>query len=666
MAGRVPSPRGPFSASLRSGDVRALLTRHADIALALVVVLCVGMMIVPLPTLALDLLISLNLAAAVTLLLVALHVGDALKIATFPTLLLLTTLFRLAIEVSATRLILLHANAGEVIAAFGGFVVSGNLVVGVVVFVILTVIQYIVIAKGAARVAVVGARFTLDAMPGKQMAIDGELRAGHIDHAQATLRRAALARESQFFGSMDGAMRFVRGDAVAGIVVLLVNIGAGLLIGVLQKGMDFGTALHTYTLLTIGEGLVAQIPALLLATAAGILVTRVSSEEEGSHLGRDIGKQVLAQPKALAITAALLALLAAVPGLPALPFLGLAVLLGLLAHRLLGGPGARADGGLRAAESRPLLVPVEVELGASLARALLPARGPSPLADQLWPALRERFFAETGIALPAISVRRSDTGLADNAYLLLLHEIPIARGAVGPGAAGAPAAAADVIATHLDRVLRRHGYRLVGIDETQRLLDSLARTHPVLVREVVPEPVSPTVLAEVLQRLAREGICLRPLGEILAALARGGPDRSDAATLAETARAALKRQITHQYAAADGSVSAYFLAATVEETVREAIRGTEADRHLALEPDLAQDIVTAVGRAVRGMAQPVLLTSPDLRRHVRALLESEYPQVAVLTYRELAPEAKLNALGYITVEAPVREPPPDAPAPAAP
>src|SRR4051794_8006077 len=272
------------------------------------------MMIVPLPTPLLDLLISVNIAAAVTLLLVAIYVSDALKIATFPTLLLLTTLFRLALEVSATRLILLRADAGEVIRAFGNFVVAGNLVVGAVVFLILTLIQFIVISKGSERVAEVGARFTLDAMPGKQMSIDAELRAGHIDHTEARRRRAMLARESQFFGAMDGAMKFVKGDAIAGIVVLLTNIVGGLVIGVVQKGMDLGAAARTYTVLTIGEGLVSQIPALVISTAAGIIVTRVTSEDEGGQLGRDVGAQILAHPKALAIAAALMALLAAVPG----------------------------------------------------------------------------------------------------------------------------------------------------------------------------------------------------------------------------------------------------------------------------------------------------------------------------------------------------------------
>jgi type III secretion protein V len=644
MDNRGPSKPGGFWSLLRTGDLRALLTRHADLAVALLVVLSVGMMIVPLPTLALDLLISLNIAAAVVLLLVSIYVSEALRIAAFPSLLLLTTLFRLAIEVSATRLILLKANAGTVIAAFGGFVVAGNLVVGVVVFVILTTIQYVVIAKGAARVAEVGARFTLDAMPGKQLAIDAELRAGHIDQQQAGQRRAVLARESQFFGAMDGAMKFVKGDAVAGIVVLLVNIVGGLLIGVLQKGMDFGIALRTYTLLTIGEGLVAQIPALVISTAAGVLVTRVSSEEAGGHLGSDIGRQILAQPKALAVAAALLAGLAVVPGLPALPFLGLGTLLGLLAYRLLRTRTADELRESEAAAGMPLQVPLGIVLSSELGAKLLPARGPSRWREEWLPAVRARCFAETGITVPTIDLRVDGAAVPRNGYTIYVQEIPAATGTVPD-----LATAGETIARHLGDVLRQHGHRLVGIQETQALLDSLGRTQPALVREVVPQQVSLVVLADVLGRLAREGISLRNLADILAAIARRGPHPGDAATLAESVRASLQRQITHQYAAADGSVGVYFLDSMIEETLREAVVKTEAGTELALEPELARDIALAVGRTVGGTSQPVILTSADIRRHLRALMEHEHPAVAVLAYQELLPEAKLNTLGQISI-----------------
>jgi type III secretion protein V len=702
--------RGIFS-MLPSGDVRVLFARYSDIALATLVALIVGMLIVPLPTFLLDLLISLNIGAAVTMLLIAIYVSDALKIATFPTLLLITTLFRLAIEVSATRLILLKANAGTVIHAFGNFVVAGNLVVGVVVFVVLTMIQFIVIANGSGRVAEVGARFTLDAMPGKQMSIDAELRSGHIDPGEARHQRALLARESQFFGSMDGAMKFVKGDAIAGVVVLLTNIVGGLAIGMIQKGMDLSSAVRTYTLLTIGEGLVSQIPALVISTAAGIIVTRVSSEDEGGHLGDDIGRQILAQPKALAISATLLVLLALVPGLPTAPFLTLGGLLGLLAYRLIKTEKTSAevvvepddDGSIatlpatnkRARRSEipvPALVPVAIEMSAILTEALLPKQGPNRIASQWVPALRKRFFRETGITVPAIRLDGHVVGLAPGAYAIRLREVPVASGQVvvdgamsldtperlrtlgiaaeptmhpdGRAAAWitAPYVAMaragglallspdEVIVEHLFHVLRRHGHTFVGIQETQTLLDGLASTHPVLVREVVPKLVTPVLIADILHRLAEEGISLRNLPEILAALAERTPrGDSDPALLTDCVRAALRRQITFNYASPDGTVAVFLLDSMIEETVREAIQNTGTGSHLALEPIISRDIVEAVGRAISGVVAPVILTAGDIRRHVRGLVESKHPRVAVIANQELVPEAKLRTLGNISL-----------------
>jgi type III secretion protein V len=663
MVKRMRSNTGGIDSSLRSGDLHALLARYSDLALAALVVLIVGMMIVPLPTFVLDLLISLNIGTAVILLLVAIYVGDALRIATFPSLLLLTTLFRLAIEVSATRLILLKANAGQVIHAFGSYVVSGNLVVGVVVFLILTTIQFIVIAKGSARVAEVGARFTLDALPGKQLSIDAELRSGQIDINEARRRRALLARESQFFGAMDGAMKFVKGDAVAGIVVLITNSVGGLVIGTLMKGMDVFAALRTYTLLTIGEGLVAQIPALVISTAAGILVTRVSSEEEGGHLGSDIGRQILAQPKALAVAATLFFLLALIPGLPAVPFLVLGALIGLVAYRLMKtrhAPSSRAEfpairgllgrDGLEGAAASPLLVPIAIDLSAALTQSILTRSRPSRLLAELLPTLRETYFMETGIALPTVTVQGDRSELAPGGYTIRLQEIPMASGnAFDVAARTRGSTPEEIVAEHLLRVLRQHGPMFVGIQETQALLEDLRRTHPHLVDEVVPKLISPVLLADVLQRLASEGISLRHLGDILGALARHAGDASDAALLAEEVRVALRRQITFKYGNPDGSVGVFLLDSMIEETVREAIRKTSGGSHLALEPDLSGDILQAVKRAVANVASPVILTTGDIRRHLRGLLESEQPQIAVLAYQELTPEVKLQTLGRISV-----------------
>jgi type III secretion protein V len=635
-----------FLSLLKTGDLRALLARYSDLLLAGLVAVIVGMMIVPLPAFVLDLFVTLNIAAAVSLLLIAIYVSEALRIATFPSLLLITTLFRLAIEVSATRLILLKANAGQVIHAFGNFVVAGNLVVGAVVFFILTLIQFIVIAKGSERVAEVGARFTLDAMPGKQMSIDAELRAGHIDAAEARRRRALLARESQFFGSMDGAMKFVKGDAIAGIIVLLTNIVGGLIVGIVQKGMDPATAVKTYSLLTIGTGLVSQIPALVISTAAGILVTRVSSEEDGGHLGQDIGRQILAQPKPLAVAAGLLGLLAIVPGLPAAPFAVLAGLLGLTAFRIfqldrLAGP-RRIEG---AESSAPLLVPIAIDLSTELSRALTTKGGLNRLERELLPAARERFFAETGIPLPGISVRPNVAGLLGGAYELQLQEVPLARGEVVPG----DTAPEHAIVDHLLQVLRRHGHEFVGIEEVQSLLDQLGRNQPALVREVVPKVVSPARLAEILRRLAEEGVSLRSLREILSALAEATLADFDPVALTEHVRAALRRPITFAHTGSSGVLRMYSLDPMIEDTVRESIQRSGAT--LALEPELAADIVKAVGRAVADHPAPVIVTAADIRWHLRHLLEVEHREVAVLSYQEIEPDVKLESLGRITLSA---------------
>jgi type III secretion protein V len=690
---------------LKTGDVRALFVRYSDILLAILVAVIVGMMIVPLPTFVLDLFVTLNIAAAVSLLLIAIYVSEALRIATFPSLLLITTLFRLAIEVSATRLILLKANAGQVIHAFGNFVVAGNLVVGAVVFFILTLIQFIVISKGAERVAEVGARFTLDAMPGKQMSIDAELRAGHIEPAEARRRRALLTRESQFFGSMDGAMKFVKGDAIAGIVVLLTNIVGGLVVGMVQKGMDPATAAKTYTVLTIGAGLVSQIPALVISTAAGIVVTRVSSEEDGGHLGQDIGRQILAQPKALAIAAVLLGLLAIVPGLPTAPFAVLGGVLGLVAYRIiqLDRLAARRTSvtgvSTMAAELRgdglevpsPRLLPIAIDLSSVLSRSLLPPEGPDRMQRDLLPAARERFFSETGIPLPAVCVRPDAVGIPAGAYVLSLQEVPVAQGEVVPsgglaldtidhlrglGVAALPAthpegrpaawipagelaaarlrgvptlAPEEVIVLHLLQVLHRYGHEFVGIQETQSLLDQLARTHPALVREVVPKIVSPALLTEVLRRLAEESVSLRGLREILGALAERAPVDSDPVTLTEHVREALRRQITFAHAGGSGVLGVYFLDPMIEDTVREAIQRTAGGSTLALEPELASDIVKAVSRAVADTAAPVIVTAADIRCHVRRLVDTEHPKLTVLSYQEIDPDVKLQSLGRIAV-----------------
>jgi type III secretion protein V len=436
--------------------VGALIGKYSDIMLVAIIMSIIGMMIVPLPTFLLDLLLTVNISFAVMLLLISLYVSEPIKIASFPTILLVTTLFRLALEISSTRLILLHGYAGEVIESFGKFVVAGNFVVGAVIFLILTLIQFIVIAKGSERVAEVSARFTLDAMPGKQMAIDADLRSGAIDMNEGKARRRALERESQFFGSMDGAMKFVKGDAIAGIIVILINIIAGLIIGVAMKGMDVISAVQKYTILTIGEGLVAQIPALLITVTSGMVVTRVASEESDSNLGKDIGTQVMAQPKAIGISAAFLGLLALIPGLPHIPFLILAGGIGFIAYTLsktkekletdskaaptkpgaISAPARKAAAGspaaLAAAEEGVLALPTpsSLELSPALSAYIEGAVNDGKFMNELLPQLRQSLFMDLGVRFPGVRIRTQIPQLQQGQFMVRIMEVPLFSGSV--------------------------------------------------------------------------------------------------------------------------------------------------------------------------------------------------------------------------------------------
>jgi type III secretion protein V len=638
---------------------------RADIAFALFVMAIVGLLIVPVSPAILDVLLATSLAMAVVVLLVVLYVGDALGIATFPTLLLLTTLYRLALNVSTSRLILLKGYAGEVVLAFGNFVVRGNYLVGAIVFAILTIIQFIVIAKGSERVAEVAARFALDAMPGKQMAIDAELRAGSIDVGEARRRRHVLARESQFYGAMDGAMKFVKGDVVAGLVITVVNILGGLAVGVLQRGMSAGDALKKYGLLTIGDGLVTQIPALITATAAGLLVTRVASEEPDSSLGAELGAQLFGNAKALYAAAAFVGVLALVPGLPGPPFLAIAVGLVVAARArtaadararredvtMRDGARALAGAGKRGAPTfLPVVVPWSVDVGPGLADAL-DDRGDEPGLRARLHALRERLFHELGLPLP---VPRVGVGseIPDFTAIVSVREIPL--DVVAPKAGGPdPAhdantrdALLDAIVAATHRSLRARAHELIGIGETQLLLDALEEVNPAIVRQLVPKPLSITLLADVLRRLLEEQISIRDLRTILEGVAPLAATAKDALDLAEGARASLRRAITHRLTGGATSLSVYLLDPMIEDVVRGAITRTSGGAFLTLAPSAARDVTGSIAAAIAGTpptdgAAPVLLTAPDVRRFVRKLVEATMPQLVVTSYAELEPELSL-------------------------
>ncbi|MEM6958740.1 MAG: flagellar biosynthesis protein FlhA, partial [Myxococcota bacterium] len=586
----------------------------------------------------------------------------------------------------------------DVIAAFGNFVVRGNYVVGAVIFLILTLIQFLVIAKGSERVAEVGARFTLDAMPGKQMSIDAELRSGGISQDEARKRRDALQRESQFYGAMDGAMKFVKGDAIAGIVITIVNLLGGLAIGVAMRDMSAADALGRYGLLTIGDGLVSQIPALLISTSAGLVVTRVASAEGGGSLGADVASQVFGNARALKVACVFLLILAAIPGLPALPFIILAAFMLLLARGLERAPVAEEatevvaqEEAVRETEAReamvPLVVPVSVEVGIELGESVADASGQGPFLELAVPALRDQLFVDLGIALPAVRARSHvDRGARE--YVLALHEVPVASGRVESGvfvvedaqvlhaegfdavAASDPTTglmgawvqsdadalldagyhaydAAAFVARHLGAEVSARAAPFVGIQETQTMLDQLERAYPALVRQVTPKPVSVSLLAEVLRRLVEEGVSIRPLREILEALAVHAPTERDPVSLTEHVRTAIKGQITHRHADG-GRLAVFLLDPEIEEAIRDSIQRTASGTYLALPPAMARDIIQAVS-AECGDVPTVLLTQADIRRFVRRLLQTDVPRATVLSYAELSPSIQVEPLGRIGV-----------------
>jgi type III secretion protein V len=628
----------------------------ADAALAALVVAMVGMMVVPLPTWLLDLLLASNLAISISILLVTMYVTGALQLAAFPTLLLLTTLVRLALNVSSTRLILLRADAGQVIQAFGSFVVSGNYVVGGVVFLILALIQYIVVAKGSERIAEVGARFALDAMPGKQMAIDAELRAGSIDHQEAQQRRRTLSRESQFYGAMDGAMKFVKGDVIASFVITLINIGAGLAIGVAQRGMPFASALQRYALLTIGDGLVSQIPSLILATSAGILVTRVSGEDTGNGLGQELSSQLLGVPRALRIAGIFVLGLALVPGLPTLPFLVIGALLVVVSWPV----SERAESTWSAAPitrtPRPSRLPAPWSLSASealyerLGSGEQRGSGADLGVAAATEAARERLFQELGVIVPPCRLVRGSW--PTNAALLSIGDVP-AKTLTIPEELNAPAAT-QFLSQALAEVLIARAPDFMGLQPAQLLLQELQRVAPASVQQVVPKLVSLATLSEILRRLVEEGVSVRDLASILEALAQVAHVEKDPLVLTEHVRSWLRRAITYEVTRGSGLLEPLTLDESIEEVIRGAISQTAAGSFLTLSPAAGRDIVSSLRRALDACPEelqrrPVLLTQPDVRRFVRKLIESDLPGARVVTFSELLPETTIRAAGTATL-----------------
>jgi len=671
------------------------LLRYSDLGAAVLVVTVVVMMVVPLPAALLDLLIALNISGALAIVIATMYVPKAVEFASFPSLLLFTTLMRLAINVSVTRLILLHADAGGVIHSFGAVVVGGNLVVGLVVFFILVVIQFVVITNGAGRVAEVAARFTLDAMPGKQMAIDADLNAGQITEEEARRRRLEIRREADFYGAMDGASKFVKGDAVAGVLIVAINLVGGILVGVAGHHMSVSEALHTFALLTVGDGLAAQIPALLVSTATGIIVTRSGSERD---LGSEITSQLLAQPRATTVAGGVVAGMGLVPGMPTLPFLFVGALL-----LLVGRAAGRRQAEERAAPPAPAEAAVDPVAGALQVDPLELAIGFGlvPLADQRAGGgllarvglVRRQIAAELGIVIAPVRIR-DDPALESHEYVVKVRGAEVARGKLLPGhrlamnpgdaveglagiptvepAFGLPAVwieeraqteaealgytvvdGESVVVTHLTETIRRHADELLTRQEARALLDELRERNAAAVEELVPDKLSVGEVQRVLQHLLREGISIRDLGTILEAIGDRAQLTHDPAQLAEAARQALGRTITAGLVDGDRLLRAIALDAALEHEVADSLAQTPEGEVLGLDPDRARALLAALGEHVERLTaagrRPVVLCSSRVRRHVRRLVEQSFPQLAVVAYNEIVPGVRVETAGSVSV-----------------
>ena len=680
---------------------------QSEVLLGLGVVVIVGMMIIPLPTMLVDLLLTVNIAAAVTIILVSIYTDDPMHFSVFPTLLLITTLFRLALNVSTSRLILLQADAGDVVDSFGGFVTGGNFAVGIVVFLILVIIQFVVITNGAGRVAEVAARFTLDALPGKQMAIDADLNAGLIDEAGARQRRQEVMQEADFYGAMDGASKFVRGDAIAGIVIIVINIVGGLSIGVFQQGTSPGEALQIYANLTVGDGLVSQLPALLISTATGIVVTRAAGT---TGLGFQMAEQLTSQSRPLYAAGLMLAAFGLLPGLPTVPFLVIGSLTAGAAYFIQRQKQIDKDDAIRAdlekrAESKTeeelgpeqviqmmAIDPIEIEVGYALIPIVDEASGGGLLRRITM--IRKQVALDLGLLLPTVRVR-DNLQLGPNNYVVRLRGVEIAKGMLVPGqflamdpgtaegdipgtettepAFGLPAKwivdgekeraellgytvvdAESVLATHITELVKRFAPDILSRQDTQNLLENLRNDYPALIDELIPNTLTVGEIQEVLQNLLSERVSIRDLVTICETLATQGRSTHDIDLLTEYTRTALARQITRQHAGPEQRLSAISVSPATEDRIAESIQQTEMGTTVALAPWESQALIGVVSTEVERVAssgrEPVILCSSRIRLALKRLLERRLPNVPVLSFSEVTAQTTVEAVGNIEVK----------------
>ncbi len=693
---QTPGPTGRF----------AFFSNNTDVLMGIAAMCILMVMIIPIPAMLLDLFLTFNITFALVILLVGMFVLRPLDFSAFPSVLLLSSLFRLSLNIASTRLILLHGNegthaAGSVIKAFGSFVVGGNYLVGLIVFIILVVVNFVVITKGAGRIAEVAARFTLDAMPGKQMAIDADLNSGLIDEDEARARRKQISRESEYYGAMDGANKFVRGDAIAGIVITLINIAAGFAIGVFQNGMSFADAAQNYTLLTIGDGLVSQVPALIISTGAGIIVSRAGAD---TNLGKEIGAQLLLNPRALGVAALILFVFGMIPGLPTIPFFMLGIVAALVAYLVFQTEKDRQqeeqqvqtlpeeETEVQTQDVFRPLPPLDI-LGLEIGYGLIPlvdVQQDGELLDRI-KSIRQQIAQEIGIVVPSIHIQ-DNMQLKPGEYRILLKGNEVTRGdlmmnhylAMNPGGAegtvkGIPTTEptygidalwikdqhreeaiakgytvvdlATVMTTHLSDVIRRHAYELIGRQEVQSLLDTLKETHPKVVEELVPNQMSLGGVVKVMQNLLAEQVPVRDFLTVVEAMADWAPTIKQLDLLTEYVRQALFRTITKQYQNEEGDVMVISLAQPLERKVAESIERTEQGEFLAIEPTTAQQIMQTLAVQLEKFAplnlQPVVLCSSQIRLHFKKLVDRFIPNLTVLSYDEIMANVKIQSIGVV-------------------
>lgn len=662
----------------------------------------VGMLVIPISPVLLDFLLILNMSIAITVLLVAMTTKEPLHFSVFPSLLLITTLFRLALNVSSTRLILTQGYAGQVIETFGNFVIGGNPVVGVIVYVILAIIQFIVITRGGERAAEVAARFTLDAMPGKQISIDADLNAGMITEQQAREKREAIEREADFYGAMDGASKFVKGDATASMIIVAVNIIGGFIIGMVQQGDSFSTAISTYTVLSVGDGLVSQIPALLLSTAAGLTVTRSAAKQD---FGTELITQLTAYPRMLYIVGIVILVLGLFSPIGPLPTIPITVLLMIAGRRMIRARGIEeVDAKKKAEQERSKTVkspesmyaliavdPIEFEFGYGLIPLADAAQG-GDLLERV-ALIRRQVALDLGIVVPMIRFR-DNIQLRPNEYTIRIrgnvvaryelmpnHYLAMSPGLSDPSVVGLPTKEPafglpaewinesmrdrailanytvvdppSMIATHMTEVIKRHASELLGRQETRALLDAVKEQHPVLVEELVPQLLSVGEVQKVLSNLLQERVSIRDLSSILEALSDHARQIKDPEVLTEFARQRLSRQITHQVRAGATAVTAITLSSSAERRIQEYLLHTEQGPQLTMDPRLAQQLTKSIGEHSNRLAtlgkSAVLLVSPLLRGHIRKLMQRSLPDLSVLSYAELDPEAPVESGGVVNL-----------------